>query len=57
MKEEIEELENLSKIWDDFQYDLKFDVFEMDAKSCILSRQITEQDFNILMRKYGWYCD
>lgn len=55
IQEIINELEELDKQGDWFNYDLKFPILEVQAKSYILNNKISEKDYNKLMRKYGWY--
>lgn len=55
LQELIEELEEYDKVGDWLNYDLKFEILEVQAKSYLRHNGIDEKDFNILMRKYGWY--
>ena len=55
MKELVDELESYDKIGDWFNYDIKFEILESEGKNCIINGRLTEEDYNILMKKYGWY--
>ena len=53
----LKELESYGQTGDWFMYDNIFEGLEATAKTCLRHNQITEKEFNTLMRKYGWYCD
>jgi len=55
LKKLIENLISSEKKQDEIEYDMHFDILEMEAKSFLRHGKISEKDFNKLMRKYGWY--
>lgn len=55
LKDYIEKLEEYDKEGNWFDYDIVFDQFEIILKGYIRHKIITDYDFNILLRKYGWY--
>ncbi len=57
LKEDIKELESYGQTDDWIMYESLFETLEATAKTCLRHNQITEKEFNTLMRKYGWYCD
>ena len=50
-------LEELDKIGDWFNYDIKFDILDIDAKSCWRNNRITEYDYKTILKKYGGIYD
>lgn len=57
LKELINELEELDKVGDWFNYDIKFDILDIDAKSCWRRNRITEYDYKTILKKYGGIYD
>lgn len=57
IQEIILELERLSLDGDDFNYELKFPILEVFGKNAVLKGRISESDYKILIRKYGWLDD
>lgn len=57
LQEIITELEKYDKESDWFNYDIKFDMLEIEAKSYLRSNHITERDYENLLNKYGWLYD
>lgn len=57
LQEIITELEKYDKESDWFNYDIKFDMQEIEAKSYLRSNHITERDYENLLNKYGWLYD
>lgn len=53
LQELIHLLEEYDKTRDWFNYDLKYDELEVDAKSYLISGRISEYDFKMITRKYG----
>ena len=53
----IKELEEYDKDGDWFNYDIKFDYLEIAAKNYLLHHKISESDYKIILRKYGWLYD
>ena len=56
-QEIINELEEYDKEGDWFNYDIKFDLLEIEAKSYLLNNRITERDYKTLLKKYGGLYD
>lgn len=54
---EIRELEKYDLDGDWFNYDIKFDELEIDAKSYLRNRRITEEEYNKILEKYGGLYD
>lgn len=57
LKEEIVKMEEYSERGDEFNYDIVFDMFEVDARSYLRTKRITLEEYKILTRKYGWLYD
>ena len=57
LQEIINELEKYDKEGDWFNYDIKFDMLEIEAKSYLLRNHITEGDYKTLLKKYGGLYD
>lgn len=57
LKEIIKELESFDKIGDWFNYDIKFSVLEIEAKSYWRYNIITEYDYKTILKKYGGIYD
>lgn len=57
LKDVIKKLENYDKIDDWFNYDIEFDYLEILAKSFLRNQKITEQDYKMILRKYGGLYD
>lgn len=53
LKEIISELENFDKEGDWFNYDMKFPLLDITAKSYLRNGIIREYDYKILLMKYG----
>lgn len=53
----IQELEQFSEQGDWLNYDSKFDELEIEAKSYVIQKQLSEKDYQLILRKYGWLCD
>lgn len=57
LKEIIHELENFDKEGDWFNYDMKFPLLDINAKSYWRNNIITEYDYKTLLKKYGGIYD
>ena len=57
LQEYIAKLEEYDKTGDWLNYDYIFEILEMVSKSYFAKGMITETDYKILLRKYGWLCD
>ena len=57
LKEYITKFEKYDKDGDWFNYDMIFPAFDVIAKSYWRDGVITEYDYKILLRKYGWIYD
>lgn len=57
VKEIIKNLEEASEIDDFITYNAEFSLLESQLKSLIIAGKLSEKDFRILGKKYGWYCD
>lgn len=57
LKEKITKMEEYSDLGDEFNYDIVFDIFEVDARSYLRAKKITLEEYKILTRKYGWLYD
>lgn len=57
VKEIIKNLEKASEVNDFITYNAEFSLLESQLKSLIIAGRLSERDFKILGRKYGWYCD
>ena len=53
----IKQLEELDQEHDWFNYDIVFEQLEVVSRCYLRSHDITENDYKILMRKYGWFDD
>ena len=53
----IKQLEELDQEHDWFNYDIIFDQLEVTSRSYLRSHDITENDYKMIMRKYGWFND
>lgn len=53
LKKIISELENFDKEGDWFNYDMKFPLLDITAKSYLRNGIIREYDYKILLMKYG----
>lgn len=53
----IKELEELDKVGDWFNYDLKFDELDIYAKSCCSNGVISDYDYEKILNKYGGLYD
>lgn len=54
LQEIIKQMEELSDKGDDFNYDIIFDYFEIEAKGYVRHGILSFSDYNLLLRKYGW---
>ena len=57
LKDYIKELKEYDKMKDWLSYDLKFDEFEVTARSCLRHGAISLGDYKKLIAKYGWLYD
>lgn len=57
LKNIMKELEDLYKKDDWFNYDLKYDLFEVKLKQCVLNGLITDNEYYKLIEKYGGLYD
>lgn len=57
LQDYIKELEEYDKDGDWFNYDIKFDEFEMIAKGYRRRNIISDYDYKTLLAKYGWLYD
>lgn len=57
LRELIQELEDLDKEGDWFNYDLKFPILDIEAKSCWRNNIISEYDYKTILKKYGGIYD
>ena len=55
LQEYIKKLEEYDKLHDWFNYDIVFDMLEVDAKSYLIDKLITEEDYDMILKKYGWF--
>lgn len=53
----INELEKFDKVGDWFNYDMKFPILDIEAKSCWRTNKITENDYKTILKKYGGIYD
>jgi len=53
----IIELDNYDKVGDWFNYDLKFEELDINAKSYLINEKISEYDYKTLLKKYGGIYD
>ena len=53
----IKKLEKYDEDGDWFNYDLLFDEFEIELKGYVRHKKITDNEYKILLRKYGWLYD
>ena len=53
----IKQLEEYDKNGDWFNYDILFDELEITGKTYLRNRQITEQEYEKILNKYGWLYD
>lgn len=53
----IKELEEYDKDGDWFNYDMRFPILDINAKSYWRNNRITEYDYKTLLKKYGWIYD
>lgn len=57
LQEMIKQLEEYDKTGDWFNYDILFDELEITGKTYLRNRQITEQEYEKILNKYGWLYD
>ena len=57
LQEMIKKLEEYDKTGDWFNYDILFDELEITGKTYLRNRQITEQEYEKILNKYGWLYD
>ena len=57
LKKYIMELKEYDEIEDWLSYDIKFDEFEMRARTYLRYREISEYDYKKICAKYGWLYD
>lgn len=57
LKKYIMELKEYDEIKDWLSYDIKFDEFEMRARTYLRYRKISEYDYKKICAKYGWLYD
>ncbi len=57
LKEMIKELELYSEQGDWFNYDLLFDYLDIRAKGAMNEKQITREQYEKILNKYGWLYD
>jgi len=57
LQEKIKELERLSDEGDWFNYDILFDILEIELKGYMRHHKISDYDFKIILRKYGGLYD
>lgn len=57
LKELIAELEGYDKIGDWFNYDMRFPLLDVVAKSYWRNNAITEYDYKTILKKYGGIYD
>ena len=57
LKNYINELKKYDEIKDWLSYDLKFDEFEMRARTYLRYNKISEYDYKKICAKYGWLYD
>lgn len=53
----IRQLEEYDRLGDWFNYDIKFDLLEVVAKSYVISNDLDECEYQILLHKYGGLYD
>lgn len=53
----IKALEKASDEGDWMSYDCEFDCLEPQLKTLVITNKLSQEDFDTLERKYGWYCD
>ncbi len=53
----IKELENYDKEGDWFNYDMKFPLLDIEAKSYLRNGVISEYDYKTILKKYGGIYD
>ena len=51
----IKQLEELDKDHDWFNYDIIFDQLEVTSRCYLRNYDITENDYKMILRKYGWF--
>ena len=54
LQEYIKELEEYDKEGNWFDYDIKFDLLEIVAKGYRRHNVISDYDYRMILRKYGW---
>lgn len=57
LKKYIKELKEYDKLKDWLSYDMKFDEFEMRARTYLRYGKITNNDYKKIIAKYGWLYD
>ena len=57
LQDYIKKLEKYDEEGDWFNYDLLFDEFEIELKGYVRHKKITDNEYKILLRKYGWLYD
>lgn len=55
LQEYIKKLEEYDKLHDWFNYDIIFDMLEIDAKSYLIDKLISEKYYDLILKKYGWF--
>ena len=57
LKDYTEELKKYDKKGDWLSYDIKFDEFEMRARTYLRHKKISTNDYKKIIAKYGWLYD
>lgn len=53
----IKQLEELDKEHDWFNYDIIFDQLEVTSRCYLRNHAISDYDYKMITRKYGWFND